>query len=367
MQKTIKKIDVTGGPSGGKTTALSYAEQRLMNLGYLPIIRPEIATLLINAGITPWGNNFDTLEFQKQILLMTQMMDERFIRIASLSKKENVVVLGDRGLMDGQAYVEKDLFLQALHSTGLNIVSARDESCDAIMHLVTAALGAEEFYTLENNKARTETPEQARILDANTQTAWIGHPHMRVIDNSFDFKTKIDRLYEEICVVLGIPVPLEIENKYLVEEMILNDIPVQYEVVNITQDYILPRKGFDQERVRKRGQHGIGHTYYHTRKRKIDSKKQAEVERRISESEYNLLLQEKDLEFKTIKKERACFIYKNQYFELDHFIEQKTDSWLLEIELTRENVKVDLPPFIKVKKEVTSDSKYSNYEIARIG
>ena len=35
---------------------------------------------------------------------------------------------------------------------------------DAVFHLVTAAKGAEEFYTLSNNQARTETIEQARIL-----------------------------------------------------------------------------------------------------------------------------------------------------------------------------------------------------------
>jgi len=36
---------------------------------------------------------------------------------------------------------------------------------DLVLHLVTAAHGAEKFYTRSNNATRKETPEQARALD----------------------------------------------------------------------------------------------------------------------------------------------------------------------------------------------------------
>jgi hypothetical protein len=48
---------------------------------------------------------------------------------------------------------------------------------DMVIHLVTAADGAEEFYTLENNAARTETPQVAKMLDKMTQGVWNGHPN----------------------------------------------------------------------------------------------------------------------------------------------------------------------------------------------
>jgi hypothetical protein len=35
----------------------------------------------------------------------------------------------------------------------------------AVVHLVTAAIGAEKFYTLANNAARSESVEQVCILD----------------------------------------------------------------------------------------------------------------------------------------------------------------------------------------------------------
>lgn len=37
----------------------------------------------------------------------------------------------------------------------------RDQRYDAVVHLVTAADGAENFYTLANNEVRTESIEQA--------------------------------------------------------------------------------------------------------------------------------------------------------------------------------------------------------------
>ena len=44
--------------------------------------------------------------------------------------------------------------------------------------MITAAKGAEAFYTIENHTARTENIEQARILDTKAAEAWVGHPNV---------------------------------------------------------------------------------------------------------------------------------------------------------------------------------------------
>ena len=91
------------------------------------------------------------------------------------------------------------------------------EDYDAVFHLVTAAKGAQEFYTLANNQARTETAEQAAAMDDKLIAAWTGHPHLRIIDNSTDFEAKMKRLIAEIAAFLGEPEPYEIERKFLIE------------------------------------------------------------------------------------------------------------------------------------------------------
>ena len=53
----------------------------------------------------------------------------------------------------------------------------RDNRYDQIIHLITAANGAEEFYRLDNNACRTEGIEQARQIDEKCARAWVGHPY----------------------------------------------------------------------------------------------------------------------------------------------------------------------------------------------
>ena len=44
-------------------------------------------------------------------------------------------------------------------------ITLRDQRYNAIFHLVTAADGAVQYYTLANNETRTEGPAQAIALD----------------------------------------------------------------------------------------------------------------------------------------------------------------------------------------------------------
>jgi hypothetical protein len=71
--------------------------------------------------------------------------------------------------------------------------------------MVSAAIGAEKFYTTENNAARSETIDEARDLDFRILNAWIGHPKIRIIDNSTDFQMKVRKVIDAICQMVGAP------------------------------------------------------------------------------------------------------------------------------------------------------------------
>lgn len=58
----------------------------------------------------------------------------------------DVVVLIDRGLMDGSAYVSKSQWQALMDDMGVSTVQIRDNRYDAVIHMVTAADGASEFY-----------------------------------------------------------------------------------------------------------------------------------------------------------------------------------------------------------------------------
>ena len=211
--KKIYKICLTGGPCSGKTTALSYLQETFTKKGYMVLIVPETASELILGGIAPW--TIDTNYNFESYIIKLQIEKERMFEEAArhIDLYDKVLIICDRGVMDCKAYCSDFEFDNYLKNLGLNRVVVRD-SYDAVFHLVTAANGAKEFYTLENNHARYEDVEEAINKDNLTINAWTGHPHFRVIDNSTDFAGKLHRLKGEILHYLGEDVPFEIEPRF---------------------------------------------------------------------------------------------------------------------------------------------------------
>lgn len=364
--KTITKIVVTGGPCAGKTTALSWIQQKFNKIGYGVLFVSEAATDLITSGIAPWTLD-SGYDFQKSIISL-QRAKEKVVEMSAEALKgyDKVLIVCDRGVMDNKAYLSEDEFQRLLKEYGLSEIEIRD-SYDAVFHLVTAANGAEEYYTLSNNKARTETIESAIAVDQKTVAAWTGHPHLRIIDNSTDFSTKIKRLINEISSFLGEPTTFEIERKFLVEYPDLKKLQstCACKKSEIIQTYLNSANG-DEVRIRQRG--SLNHyTYTKTIKKKIKANgiKRIEIESRIDKDEYLTLLMDADQTKRQIRKDRYCFVFNNQYFELDIYPFWK-DKAIVEIELASEKTKVDFPDFIKVIKEVTDDESFKNSSIAKI-
>lgn len=359
----VHTIVLTGGPCSGKTTGMSAISDRLRSLGFNVFVVPEAATMMILGGIQLVPPKPEHVAQTQASLMEMQMLHERIFRDAASISDKPSVVLCDRGIMDGSAFCPKDIWQAILDERGWTNVGLRDKHYDAVIHLVTAAVGASEHYTLENNAARSETPEQAAEIDKLIQNAWVGHPHLRVIDNSTDFEKKIRRVTAAVCNVIGVPEPIECERKFLVKHLNLPPSDVRYEQVHIEQTYLVPEADGDTARVRKRSQDGTA-TYTHTIKRHLGPGKNIEIERMISGREYLGLLELADKSRKKIIKHRTCFLWKNQYFELDTFIEPR-GPMILELEIESNDDPVDLPYWISIHREVTNEKEFSNAELAK--
>lgn len=187
----ILKIAVTGGPCGGKTTALSHIRALAEGEGYHVLTVGETATELISGGVAPWTCRTNA-EYQSYQIDLQKKKEEIFLSAARGMGKENILIVCDRGLLDNRAYMTEEEFFSVLSARGERLEDYF-AAYDAVFHLVTAALGAERFYTVENNEARTEAPEEARRVDARLLAAWEGHPRRYVIDNRSDFADKLSR------------------------------------------------------------------------------------------------------------------------------------------------------------------------------
>lgn len=365
MYKSLTKIAITGGPCSGKTTGLAKISSSLLDKGYEVIVVPESATLIKNSGIKIDNEHVSGYEFE-EILFKVQLFLESLYEEKYAKKliDKNVIIVCDRGIVDGKAYLAVDEYPRLLNNLGLDEITARD-AYDAVFHLKTVADGKEEFYTCDNNEARSENAEEARAADKRTLNAWIGHPHLRVIDNSTDFNGKIDRLMAEIYGFLGLPVPIEAERKYLVLMPDLEVLKEKYFAVKseIVQVYLKSENVNEEIRVRQRGEKG-SYTYYLTKKIKRDDMSRYEIEEKISKDRYVSLLMDADTSKNIVRKTRYCFMYENQYFELDVY-PFSAENAILEIELTDETKEVILPKEISVIKEVTDDEKFKNSSIAK--
>ena len=310
-EKQINKIVITGGPCAGKSTALTWIQAEYTKKGYNVIFVPESATELILAGFSSSTLHSD-IEFQA-LMLKDQLHKEKlFEEYAKKLDGDKILIVCDRGAMDGKAYIKPDEYEQMLKYLGLTEVELRD-NYDAVFHLVTTAIGAQEYYTLENNKARYEKIEDAAKSDKKTLQAWTGHPHLRVIDNSTDFQGKMRRLIKEISTYLGEVEPYEIERKFLIKYPDLKQLEKISKKVEIIQTYLDATNG-QELRIRQRGD-GKNFVYTKTRKWKVNDVKRVEFESRISKEEYLSLLMDIDTNRTQIRKSRYCLVYNTQYMK----------------------------------------------------
>ena len=364
MGKLVGKIVLTGGPCAGKTTALARIEQDLSEKGYHVFVVGESATELIKGGIRPFGANpFDLVSFQKLILKYQYEKEQIYEEaIRMLPEGEKGVILYDRGLMDNKAYIPDDVFHQMVVENNMQELDLLD-SYDMVLHLVTAADGCPEYYTLENNQARTETVEEAITLDKNTQAAWLGHSRLVIIDNSTDFDNKINRALENIYQLLHPNYSIRYQKKYVID---LNDSVYKFlnkvgaNAIDIEQTYLQSDQDNYERRLRKRTLNGENTYYLTVQKKKDEGLSKIVTDKKITEKEYLKLLEYPVIG--TVTKKRYTFIYKKQYFKLDIIDDSLA---LLEVNPISSKSKINLPDKLTVIKEVTDDTDYDNATLAK--
>ena len=360
---SLYQIALTGGPCAGKSSALKNIKRHLEKKKYKVIVVEETATESIMSGIPPW--EVDVEPFQELVISRSINKAETTLRVTDTWKRD-VVIIYDRGLADCLAYMPQDMYKDTLKKFGLTPRDARDQY-DLVIHMVTAADGAEEAYTCGNNKARKETPEQARELDTKTRNAWSGHHHLVVIDNSTGFQKKLKRVRDAIDHIIS---GEEYQRKWLIKKPSLEQIASLDGVVseNINQAYIKTPSYDLEERVRKIGDEISESSFSYSYKRGDNPGVRHSINTSISFETYLSKLSQGR---RVISQKRSWFFYKHQYFRLDCYNKKgccdilKEDEAILEIDLVSRNAEVILPDWVHVIREVTAEPEYANKNLAR--
>jgi len=164
----MKKIVLTGGPSGGKTTALSILKETFGNK--IALVQ-EAATLVYSGGFPRKDNSPIHIEHAQRIIFYTVHQLEQLAQRTS----DASVMVCDRGSIDGAVYWPHgpEDFFKAMNSS----LEAELARYDAVIHLSPPP--EKDFYQATN--VRTENLQQAFEIDDKILKIWENHPNRLVI------------------------------------------------------------------------------------------------------------------------------------------------------------------------------------------
>ena len=187
------KIVVTGGPGGGKTTALDLFRREL--LGQVEVI-PESATAIFSSGVCRDNRPDVVCAIQKMIYYFQVNMESLY-----KAQRQADVFLCDRGTLDGLAYwpEDEDSFFSTIKSN----LQTELSRYDAVIFFETAAKTGNDIST--NNSYRNESTDEAIKLDDKLQSIWGQHPNFYIVKSQGSFMGKINAGIDVIKEVLGTP------------------------------------------------------------------------------------------------------------------------------------------------------------------
>lgn len=193
----IHKIALTGGPCSGKTKVTNVLRKRLSDDGYNVIVVPETASELIGSNILPNDDYLYTLMFQELVLKTQILKEDNALEYAKFIKKnEDIIIIYDRGIMDGMAYMHNEYdFNYMLNKYSLSEIESTDKY-DMIINLVSLSSLRKDLYV--NNEIRKEDKDLASILDKKTLNAWILSDNLRIIKPKDTIEEKVDQVYNLI-------------------------------------------------------------------------------------------------------------------------------------------------------------------------
>lgn len=223
----VVRIALTGGPCAGKSSALERLGEKAKEAGFDLFVAPETATVLFNCGFAfptdPTDPRFDEMvfQFQKNLFKMQLQLERTMTAIAASSGRPSIVVY-DRGLLDGKGYMPLEMWTRVLSQADEHRGVTEEyvlNRYDGVIHLVTAADGAPDFYkwgnTVDdrgNSVYRCESPSEAIEMDRKMRDCWKNHKRHCVItnENNVGFNAKLDAAAEEMLRIASLSHPQQL-------------------------------------------------------------------------------------------------------------------------------------------------------------
>lgn len=196
--KEIYTVAMTGGPCAGKSTMIDFLSTELEKNNIKCIVIPETATEIINDKIHWRDTNVPRYDFQEAVFSLQLAKENVFFNLAQKIDYSKIVILCDRGLMDGKAYIDETGFNKILKSHGFSSEDEILKRYDLVLHLETSANLGSETYETKSNKARTANIIEAMTFDNNVKRAWENHSNIKSFKSTPIFDNKKQAIKAEL-------------------------------------------------------------------------------------------------------------------------------------------------------------------------
>lgn len=330
--------------------------------------------MMFNAG-ADWSQFAESEEglalYQTELARIQIEHEEHFMELALRITKPSVIIC-DRGVFDGKAFCPPAVWAHVLANLGTT-EPALLKRYNAVIHMVTAADGAEAFYNMDN-PARREDPAQAQEVDRRLRQCWEDHPGLHIVENDGrPFVQKIQEVVSIIYGLVGVDAQGCMPRRFVVKVSNLHELRqlfprfmsgTEFHLMDI---YLGPR-------IMLRKRRGTTMNYFRLEREPVQVQAQAQavlVERthRLRQEEFDAHLQAgKQQEVRILHKWVMHFEWQKHSWELHFF--RETATCILAVETDAEGPLQILPSFLEARLSSelpkTTSGEFEDYELAAL-
>src|SRR3990167_4966513 len=175
----MRKIVLTGRPCAGKTSVLEALKQRFANK---VTFVPEVATILLGNGFPVPGQDLEydeECDFAFQKAYGTTQLSLEYLHERIAAQKGHKLIVCDRGLWDGAAYAQI-AWEDYAKLLGIDFTDLEDRY-HMVIHLHTLAIANPKLYQTDDNDARYESVDKAKLADQKVRDGYKRHPRFLIL------------------------------------------------------------------------------------------------------------------------------------------------------------------------------------------
>lgn len=362
----VPMIVVTGGPRSGKTAVVDYLSYKLAHDGFTVFRLSEIASSMIQSGLTP-SRYKDPYEFQCELFSRQKKEEEKLLETAESAMGEtddqHAVIICDRGLQDGRAYVSHAEFNRITAAAGISEEELRNRYAGVVLLETMEKQPISEVI----NPARLEEEDKLLDLASATKTAWSDVPTITIHAND-DMNIKLrdaENAVRSILEMEALPNPPRLR-RILVRRPKLEDFldRSSASLDQVTVTFTQAMNSSRQMLIKRKTPMEMQLASVRINETQTGENRKHRLEIPINGQAFSSYLEFADGLLPSVTKQTARFLHAGQSLSL-LFYDFLPYVAILEGEPEASAEKLELPPYLTEIRDVTDSDKFTDLTFAK--